>query len=354
MEENTASTVDNSACRIDPTADSEWDSDLATCRDASFFHGSAWARVLASAYGYTPVYFALRNAQGIHSLLPMMEVESWLTGSRGISLPFTDECAPLCADPESFRHLYREALDLARLRHWKYIEFRGGMPLFDGAPSSINFFGHRLDLRGGEAALFARCDSSVRRAVRKADQSGLTFEFSRDLEAVRTFHGLLCKTRRRHGVPPQPFNFFASIHRHVLAQNQGWIVLARLGQTPVAGAVFFHFGKTVIYKFGASDDAFQHTRANNGVMWEAIKRHGREGFEVLDFGRTSNTNEGLRNFKLGWGASEHLIDYVRFDCRIGGYVVAGDPSSGGYTRILRMLPEPMFRLVGRVLYKHMA
>jgi hypothetical protein len=310
--------------------------------------------VLQSTYGFKPVYFVVRQSGGIQSLLPMMEVDSWLTGRRGVSLPFTDECAPLCADTDSFRKLYEQALDYAKLRHWKYLECRGGLPLFGDASPSVSFLGHRLDLRGGEATLFSRCEGSVRRAVRKAEHSGLTVEFSRELDAMRAFYFLLCKTRKRHGVPPQPFDFFASIHRNVLAQNLGWVVLARAGQVPVAGAVYFHFGKTVTYKFGASDEAFQHLRANNLVMWEAIKRHAKGGFEVLDFGRTSLTNEGLQKFKLSWGTTEHRIDYVRHDCRTGGFAVVGDKASGLHTRVFGMLPDPVFNFLGSILYKHIA
>jgi hypothetical protein len=345
---------DPAICRIDPCSDRHWDADLAACPGATFFHGSAWARVLCDTYGFKPVYFAVRQPDRILSLLPMMEVDSWLTGRRGVSLPFTDECAPLCAHADLFGRLYQEAFDYATLRQWKYVECRGGIQLFANAAPSVSFLGHRLDLRGGEDALLNGCEGSVRRAVRKAERSGLTLEFSTDLNSVRIFHGLLCKTRRRHGVPPQPFSLFASIHRRVLAEKQGWVVLARMGRIPVAGAVFFHFGKTAIYKFGASEEAFQHLRANNLVMWEAIKHFANRGFEVLDFGRSSLTNSGLQKFKLSWGTVEHRIDYVRQDCRTGGFAFGSDGATGWHTRILGALPTPVFKLVGRVLYKHMA
>jgi CelD/BcsL family acetyltransferase involved in cellulose biosynthesis len=340
--------------RADPTSDSEWDRDLAACEGATFFHGSSWARVLKDTYGYRPAYFAVRQPGRIRSLLPIMDVDSWLTGSRGVCLPFADECAPLCHDSDSFRVLYREALDFGKSRRWRYIECRGGLQFFDGARPSVSFLGHRLDLRGGEDALSVRCDSSVRRAIRKAQQSGLSVEFSRDLDAVRAFHKLLCKTRRRLGVPPQPFAFFANIHRHVLAQEQGWVVLARQRQVPVAGAVYLQSGRTAIFKFGASDEAYQDLRANNLVMWEAIKHYAGRGFEVLDFGRTSHTNGGLRKFKLSWGTDERRIEYVRHDCRTGAFAVVNDASSGLHTRMFRMLPEPVSRLAGAVLYRHMA
>jgi CelD/BcsL family acetyltransferase involved in cellulose biosynthesis len=284
----------------------------------------------------------------------MMEVNSWLTGRRGISLPFTDECAPLCADADSFCRLFREVQEHAGARAWKYLEFRGGRPWFGDAPASASFFGHHLHLDAGETALWSGVRGAVRQAVRKAEQSSLTVEFSQDLGAVKDFFRLLCQTRRRHGLPVQPFRFFESIHRHVLSRDEGWVVLARQGKVPVAGAVFFHFGKTAIYKFGASNETFQKLRANNLVMWEAIKWHSRRGFGLLDFGRTSMKNEGLRRYKLGWGTQERRIDYFRYDRRKAGFVTARDRSSGWHNRIFRMLPISLSRLIGAAAYRHVA
>jgi hypothetical protein len=337
-----------------PLDDAGWNAKLTPCQPASFFHSVAWARVLHDTYGFKPFYFTLAGREGLRALLPVMEVSSWLTGKRGLSLPFTDECEPLCPDAASFQRLFQAALDCAKEQGWKYLECRGGKPWFGKATASTSFFGHELDLHNEESALWAQVDGSTRRAIRKAGRSGLAVEFSQDLDAVRAFHNLLCQTRKRHGMPPQPFRFFQNIHQHVLAQNLGQVALIRHGRTPVAGAVFFHFGKTAIFKFGASDESFHPLRVNNLVMWEAIKWHVRQGFSMLDFGRTSLGNEGLRRFKLRWGTRERRIDYVRYNLRTGAFVEARDESSGWYSRIFKVLPACLTRLVGTALYKHVA
>jgi hypothetical protein len=182
----------------------------------------------------------------------------------------------------------------------------------------------------------------------------LTIEFSQSLEAINAFHSLLCLTRQRHGTPPQPFAFFANIQRHVLAENQGCVVLARHGQVTVAGAVFFHFGRTVIYKYGASNQELQHLRANNLVMWEAIRKYARDGFTHLDFGRTSLHNEGLRRFKLGWGTQERRIDYFRYDIKKSCFVTVREENAETLHRLYRFIPICLSRLIGALLYKHIA
>jgi hypothetical protein len=338
---------------MDPTADENWDSDLTSCPGATFFHTAAWARVLKSTYNYTPVYFEIRNSGRLEALLPMMEVNSWLTGRRGVSLPFTDECGPICAGPGTYQCLYQEAVSYGRARRWKFVECRGGLSLNLGATPSVSYRGHRLALTPDDDGLLERCGSATRRAVRKAEQNGLSIEFSRELEAVRAFYELFCRNRKRLGVPPQPFDFFSNIQRHVLDKNLGWVVLARQGKRPIAGAIYFNFCKTAIYKFGASDERFLHLRGNNLVMWEAIKHYCHEGFEFLEFGRTSLSNLGLHRFKHSWGTTEYCINYMRHDLHNGKFSVVSDSAANSRTHFLGHLPAPVFKLVGSLFYKHM-
>jgi CelD/BcsL family acetyltransferase involved in cellulose biosynthesis len=339
---------------VDPTAEAGWDHQVEDLPGATFFHGAAWARVLADTYGYKPVYLRQRAGARMTALLPLMDVASWLTGRRGVSVPFADEAAPLCPDQGAFDALYAAAEAEGRRRRWKHLECRGGRPWFGPVQPSISFIGHELDLRAGSEALFAGCSSAARRAVRKAEQARVAIEFSTGIEGVRAFHALLGPTRRRHGVPPQPWAFFAQIHRHVIAPGQGFTVLARSGSTPIAGAMFFHFGKSALFKFGASDDRFQELRPNNLVMWSALRHFADRGFHRLDLGRTAPTNAGLRQFKRSWGTREYPIEYVRRALPRGRYLTTRDRAAGWPTRAMAALPLPLFKFVGSLLYQHLA
>jgi hypothetical protein len=339
-----------------PLENSGWDRQIAEQNHpgCSFFHSSAWANVLAETYGHKPFYFVTNESRRIRSLLPFMEVPSVLTGKRAVALPFTDSCDPLCADRMEFKELFRNAVEFGKLRGWKYIEFRGGEKLFDGAQPSTAFYSHQANLPFDENAFFSQLKSCVRRAIRKAEKSGVRAEISRELDAVSSFYSLHCKTRRKHGMPPQPFAFFKNIHKHVLGKNLGVVVLAHWKKTPVAGAIFFQNANSAIYKFGAADEEFQHLRGNNLVFWEAIRRFCRHGVKKLDFGRTSINNEGLRRFKLGWNTEEKKIGYFRFSLQQEGFVQAGDQSSGWHNHIFRILPMPASRMIGKALYRHWA
>jgi len=170
---------------------------------------------------------------------------------------------------------------------------------------------------------------------------------------VRSFYGLHCQTRRKHGVPPQPFRFFRSIHRHILSRGLGQVIIASNQNRPIAANVYFHAGKKAIYKYGASDHAFQELRGSNLVMWRAIQDYARQGYESLHFGRTSHAAEGLRRFKLGWGAREERIDYLRYDCRQARFIPTKEEAFGWHNSLMTRMPLIFLRMVGAALYPHM-
>lgn len=339
---------------IDPLQDAGWDSLLAAHPGSSFFHGSAWARVLHETYGHRPAYFCRFAAGQLAELLPIMEVSSRWTGRRGVSLPFTDFCVPLSGMEDDSPGLYDAVLAQVGGRGWRYLECRGPVPGHRDAAPSLVFYGHVIDLEPGPDALFKGLEAAVRRGIRKAEEVPLRIEFGGGLESVKTFYALHCRTRSRHGLPPQPVRFFENISRHVLERGQGQVVIAREGQTPVAGALFFHHGREALYKFGASDYAFQRLRPNNLVMWAAMKRYAGEGFRRLHLGRTSLANEGLRRFKLGFGAVEQRIEYSKYDFSRREFVVDTDRAEGWFNQVFRRLPLPLLRLAGQALYPHLS
>ncbi|MGA2748460.1 MAG: GNAT family N-acetyltransferase [Verrucomicrobiota bacterium] len=353
-------TRDSDECRdagpsaVDPLRQPDWDSLLAAHPQSSIFHGLGWARVLHDTYGHKPLYFARFHGKQLTGLLPVMEVSSPLTGRRGVSLPFTDACSPLTADGSDTQSFYQTALACGRCRRWKYLECRGSAQSWQGSSPSLAFYGHLIDLQLGPDLLYKGLDGAFRRAVRKAQEAGLRVEFSTGPESMATFYRLHCLTRRRHGLPPQPFRFFANIQRHVLAPGQGFVATARLEKKALAAAVFLYQGRQALYKFGASDYAAQQLRPSNLMMWLAIKQCGDMGLATLNLGRTSLSNEGLRRFKLALGATEHNVQYAKYDFSTQRFVTDTDRAEGGFNRLFACLPLPMLRLAGAVLYPHLS
>jgi hypothetical protein len=95
-----------------------------------------------------------------------------------------------------------------------------------------------------------------------------------------------------------------------------------------------------------------HLRANNQVMWTAIKWYIQNGFKSFSFGRTDLNHTGLLQFKRGWAAQERIIRYFKYDL-IRQCFLKERPKRQIFYSIFRRLPEPMLILIGRLLYRYM-
>lgn len=282
----------------------------------------------------------------------MMEINSRLTGRRGVCLPFTDFCEPLCANGDAEQELFEEVVEYGKQRKWKYIETRGWSEGFGDAGKALRCCEHILDLRCGETAILKAFRNSTRRNITRAMKSGVTVGIENSLESTRAFYRLNGITRKSHGLPPQPWSFFENVHTNILAQNQGFIALARVSGRPVAGAVFFVMGAKAWYKYGASDNTARGFRPNNLVIWESIKHCLNAGVEWLSLGKTLEENQGLMQFKDGWGG-ERLVRFCqRLDMHKGRFTRYPSKVFGVHNRVFSRMPMPALRLVGSALYGH--
>lgn len=338
---------------IGPLSNPGWDHLVLSHPDSHYFHSAAWAKVLWKTYGHKPFYLHISQRGETMALIPLMEVASSFTGRRGVCLPASDFCSPLLFHDSCLKLVTDNLSRLARQRKWKYFELRGGDWGQTRAAPAMTFYGHELDLHAGSEALFARFRSSVRRAIRKSERSDLKVQVTWSQEAIMDFYKLHVRTRRRHGLPPQPVSFFKNIHEHIIKPRLGFIVLAQHKLRSAAGALFFWWRDKALYKFGASDNALQALRGNDLVMWEAIKFLAQGGAKTLHFGRTALENEGLRRYKLSWGTEEKSISYFRFDTLADAWVTPRGNVAGFHNRIFRRLPLALNRVAGAMIYPHL-
>jgi lipid II:glycine glycyltransferase (peptidoglycan interpeptide bridge formation enzyme) len=332
----------------------DWDEQISQFTQSSFFHSSAWLRVLHETYGFEPIAIALNKADKTSAILVTMEINSWLTGKRGASLPFTDTCEPLFSDPTDLDALYESAFSIAAKRNWRTLEIRSGTGFPETQAPSLRHYTHHLGLQKDPQKIFSQFSSSNRRAIRKAERSDLEVKRSQTLESLKSFYSLLCLTRKRHGLPPQPWSFFQAIHQHILSQDEASLFIAYNQSKPIAGALFLHQGQKAIYKFGASDERSRSLRPNNLLMWKAIEWLKQQGYQHLDFGRTSLNNSGLRRFKQSWGTSEQILPYFLHNLQTQTIETQNDATNGWHTRVFQQLPIPISRIIGKILYKHVA
>ncbi|MGC9976523.1 MAG: GNAT family N-acetyltransferase [Syntrophales bacterium] len=336
-----------------PIEHENWNNLILALPNYSFFHTSSWADILFKSYDYRPVYLMEDAGRTLSALLPVMEVNSLLTGKRGVSLPFTDYCEPLTSEPGQFQALLNFAINYGKKHGWKYLELRGAHAFLEKEEPSVSYLGHTLELTGSDNNVFSNLRDSTKRNIKKAEKGNVKIEITNSPQAMNEFYRLNSLTRREHGLPPQPHHFFKNIYDQIIAKHAGFISLATYANTAVAGNVYFLFGEKVIYKYGASDRAYQHLRANNLVMWEAIKWCCERGYKNLCFGRTETDNDGLKQFKSGWGTKEHIINYYKYDFSKDSFIKDSPKISDFQHKVFNKLPIPVLNALGSLLYRHM-
>jgi len=318
------------------------------------FHHPSWARVLSESYDYPSFVLAVSDEEGrINAGMPVMEIRKRFRSPRWVSLPFTDQCPPLATDRIMTARLVsladqaREEGNVARL------EVHADLPGGDvhRRPRGVT---HVLPLSLDPKLTFERFSrSQVRRNVRKAERVGLTLrraETAKDL--TETFYRLHLRTRRRLGVPVQPRRFFDLLWRLLIGQRQGFVLLAYRGKLPIAGAVFLTSGRTVVYKYGASEPSFWPLRPNNLIFWHAIRWSCENGLAAFDFGRSDFDDRGLRNFKNGWGSVEKPLIYATLGSeppRVGRSMGASV-----LPPLIRRSPLWLCRAIGETTYRYAA
>jgi len=344
---------------IDPSKDKRWDEFVTDHPQGTLFHLSNWARVLQKTYGYIPCYSVLEDSdKKIKAGCPFFLVRSWLTGTRLVCLPFTDNCLPLAISCENIELLFAAAIEKANQEKADYIEVRGEHPNI--SLQGLHFENHsyyrlfRLDLSRGKDSVWKGLGKRVRRRVRRAQRTNLIIEKSETEKGMRDFYLLNLATRKKHGIPPQPYIFFETIWQELILNGLGFVLFAKYQGIPIAGDVFFIYKDTIYDKFSAWERNYSKYCPNHLVKWHIIQYGCQNRFRYLDSGRTSQDNLGLMAFKRGWGMEEIDLPYYYWPTVKG--VTPIKERSLKYrmiSSVMRWAPTAISRAAGELFYKHL-
>lgn len=346
--------------RIQPLEDARWDRLVETHPRASVFHSRAWLQALKQTYGYEPIAYTTSAPSELvlRDGIVSCRVESWLTGKRLVSLPFSDHCDPLVQGHEDLQALIEKLREDSQRERWQYIEIRPLESLGPVSPcphASATYALHQLDLRPDLEALFRGFHKdSIQRKIKRAIREGLTYQAGTSEAILADFYRLLTITRRRHGAPPQPKSWFRNLIECFGPALQ--ICVAFSGRTPVAGMLTLRHKKTLVYKYGGSDVRYNRLGSMHSLYWESIQRAKALGLEVLDLGRSNSDQIGLITFKSRWGAALSNLTYFRFtpsEDPIHWFEPAGMTwKTRAVQKLVTHAPVRVLPAIGSLLYRH--
>ena len=339
---------------LDPLLDSRWESFASVHPGASAFHREGWLKTLAKTYRYRPmVVTSTPPGLPLSNGIVFCEVESWITGKRLVSLPFSDHLEPLMDDGDDLAEFIAWFQAERERNGWQYMELR---PLSFQPPESgqlekcQTFWIHSLSLAPSIEQIFRGMHRScIQGRIRRAEHEHLSYERGSSLALLNDFYQLLLITRRRHQLLPQPRAWFSNLLTCMSPNAE--IRLARQGSVPIAAILTLRHRNSVVYKYGCSDERFHHLAGMPFLFWKLIQESKLESAEAIDFGRTDLNNEGLIEFKDRFGATRERLTYFRHPGSSvkKSFVASYLPVT---RRLFSILPSSLSSLAGRLAYRH--
>jgi lipid II:glycine glycyltransferase (peptidoglycan interpeptide bridge formation enzyme) len=339
---------------IDPTTDERWEGFLQSHSQASIFHTRGWLEALRKTYGYTPVAFTTSPpGSPLTSGIPFCRINGFFGKQRLVSLPFSDHCEPLVESNKQLNCALAHLQQKCDLEKWNYIEVRPrttAVAATNGFGQNQSFFFHQLDLRRNlDEILQSTHKDCIQRKLRRAQREGLVYDEGTSDLLLRQFYRMLVITRRRHGAPTQPIEWFRNLIAFL--GDTVKIRLASKGGQPIAGIVTLYYKKLLVYKYGCSDKRFNKLGGTQFLFWKAIQDAKEAQLSQFDMGRSDCDNSGLVTFKDRWGAARTELAYLRYPTRRSKSV-----SPARQAPISRYVwshaPGCVLATAGKVLYKY--
>lgn len=286
------------------STDEAWDAFVERHPDATFFHRSAWRRVVSEVFGHRPHYLTEQRDGQITAILPLFEIRSRLFGHSLISTAFCVGGGPLATDAASFDAILEQAAALGRTLKVDYVELRD-------LPSATPGWKTRDDLYAGFERQLSRVEEENLQKIPRRQRAVLRKALTQDLtvtieSSTDAFYGLYSRTMRDHGTPALPQRFF---DRLLAAFGPDCEVLTVHAEgRPISSVLSYFFrGRVMPYYTGCRPEA--RTYGSNDLMhWALMRRAVERGCDVFDFGR-SKVGTGPYNFKRNWGFAPRPISH---------------------------------------------
>ncbi len=340
--------------QVDPIHDSRWPELLERSSCSSVFHSRSWLSALRRSYGYEAVVVTTcPPRRELTNGVVLCRINSWVTGKRMVSLPFSDHCEPIVSDPGDAAEIFAFLQNEVKSQHLNFLEIRPSSQISEtnaGFRQAESFCLHKVDLRAGPDELFRRLHKdSIRRKIQRAEREGLLYEKGTDHALLEKFYGLFVMTRRRHGLPPSPMHWFKHLLHYFGARAQ--VRVASKDGQPVAGIFTLSDERSITYKYGGSDQNFNNLGGTPFLFWRLMLEAQEAGLGELDLGRSDLNNEGLITFKERLGGVRSPLVYLRLSKRVS-IPPRQDWKRHIAHRMLTYASDPVRITVGNLFYRH--
>jgi hypothetical protein len=214
-------------------------------------------------------------------------------------------------------------------------------------------FAHwRLDLDRPLNAIMRGMASNFRRQIHQGAGRAFVVEVERGLKGLKKYYRLMLKTRRRLGIPPQPWRFFKALFDAFGPNGDLEVWSIAYGNKPLAAMVILRDGTELHYKWSARVEQTP-AGATHRLIASVLEQYAQQ-YRLMDLGRTDIRNSGLSRFKKELGAQPKPLPYS-FLPQVPANVSPEIPSQARLmlARVWRYLPLSVTQMLSASLYRYL-
>lgn len=350
------------------------------------YQTSGWIQALQRNFGHRDFTLVARRGDRLCGILPLLLVESRLTGARLVSTPLASYGGALADDAGVAAELVARAKIVARGLGVGHLELRDvpGRAVRDPAGSAEAaearasgsssasgllgkdlYYGFREPLPDSPEDVLGWLPRKCRRMVRLGHRAGLTarrvdWSGGRDeaagrrrLQLLERAHDLVSLTMRNLGTPGYPIDFLADL---VAREPSRWFLWVVEAGEEMAAAVLCAAQDGIVYPTISGADPAYRSDGHNNFLYATLMEHAIErGLRSFDFGR-SKLDTGAFHFKRHFGFEPRPLRYAYYlvdDSSVPNLSPA-NPSYRLAISLWRRFPLAVAKLVGPRLVGHFA
>ncbi|WP_084451903.1 FemAB family XrtA/PEP-CTERM system-associated protein [Roseateles chitosanitabidus] len=315
---------------LDDTAGAaRWDAFVRECPTATFFHLSAWQRIIRRQFGHEGFFLYVEREGRIEGVLPLAQNKSRLFGHALVGLPFAVYGGVAALDEDAATALETEAQAIARRLGAEHLELRNVQRRHTDWPHQDLYVTFRKEILADEEANMLAIPRKQRAMVRKGIKNNLRAEIDRD---AGRFFALYADNVHRHGTPAMPKRYFQALMDEFGDDAEVLIVSSEQGE-PLSGVLSFYFRDEVLPYYAGDAVAARDLAANDFKYWELMRRACARGLKVFDYGR-SKQGTGSYSFKKNWGFEPTPLHY-EYQLYQRDAVPQNNPSNAKYQLMIK-------------------
>lgn len=326
-----------------------WDAFVNAHRDGTFFHLSAWARVLQRAFGHRAHYLVAKQAERVVGVLPLARVRSLLFGDALASTPFCVYGGAVAESLEIRLALEERAAEMARELQVDHLELRNSTQVRTDWPVKELYYTFRKELDADPEKNMLAIPRKQRAEVRAGIKKNLQVEFDVD---SRRLYDIYSTSVRSLGTPVFARRYFDLLRAEFGSACE--IATVVHGGKPVASLMTFWFRDEVLPYYGGGLPEARPLSAYDFMYWDLMRRASERGTRIYDFGR-SKADTGPFRYKKHWGFEPQPLPYAYYLVRAKTMpnLSPANPKYKYFIEAWKRVPLPVTQWVGPMVARYL-